>query len=122
MIQDMPHAPAWLIQRAAKIRLCHTSWQDRTFQLTDTRLGQSDATGAPGEIVLSRHRSVVIATGKGNIETRIGGQHELRSWRRSNPRIVPSVGARLDSATWPGWEQFASWAAASADRQRREGS
>ena len=107
-------APAWLIQRASRIQRCLTKWQNRDLHLLEIRLGRDDAKGEPGVIVTAGRHSIVVATGEGNIEARITGEHGTPRWRKSRTPIIPSVGERLDSATWPGWKQFASWATASA--------
>ena len=112
------NAPAWLIQRATRIKRCHTTWENRDLPLLETRLCRKASTGTPGEVISSSRHCIVVATGEGTIEARISRDQDLRPWRKSGAPAAPPVGERLDSATWPAWEPFASWAVASASARR----
>jgi methionyl-tRNA formyltransferase len=113
------NAPGWLIQRAAKIQRCHTTWNNRTFRLVEPRLCQKGATGVPGEIVSINRHSVVVATGEGNIATGIDSERGIWSGQIPRSRSIPPVGERFNSSSWPGWERFTSWAVAPGSAHRR---
>ncbi|SCY60329.1 Formyl transferase [Thiohalorhabdus denitrificans] len=95
-------APAWLIHRVARLRVCCTRLGGREVTLRWTGADEAVPEGClsetPGEVLSVQGRRIRVMTGQGVAELEVAG-----------PVGDLGPGVHFENGRWPRWREFVAW-------------
>ncbi len=103
------HAPAWLIERVSRLRRCCTSWKGASAEIASCRAVRMPrgTPNGPGVLISTPDRNLVAGTGEGFVKVHLQGPRQGPSQSGGAPLSL--TGQKLDSGTWPKWQELTAW-------------